>query len=51
MLDSDGRELEEDVFEYLPESYRKRREVLLYFPLVRLMAGIARAVIVPSILF
>ena len=36
MFDADGhvREVESDVFEYLPESYRKRREALLYFPLL-----------------
>ncbi|HWP57722.1 MAG TPA: amidohydrolase family protein [Candidatus Acidoferrales bacterium] len=36
MVDADGhiRELESDVFEYLPERYRKRREAVLYFPLL-----------------
>ena len=36
MFDADGhvRELERDVFEYLPESYRQRREAMLYFPLL-----------------
>lgn len=36
LFDSDGhiREVESDVFDYLPESYRQRREALLYFPLV-----------------
>lgn len=36
MFDADGhvREVESDVFEYLPESYKKRREALLYFPLL-----------------
>jgi predicted TIM-barrel fold metal-dependent hydrolase len=36
LFDSDGhiREVESDVFEYLPETYRRRREALLYFPLV-----------------
>ncbi len=36
MFDADGhvREVESDVFEYLPESYRKRRDALLYFPLL-----------------
>lgn len=36
MFDADGhiREVESDVFEYLPESYKKRREAVLYFPLL-----------------
>jgi predicted TIM-barrel fold metal-dependent hydrolase len=36
MCDADGhiRELESEVFEYLPESYQKRREAVLYFPLL-----------------
>jgi predicted TIM-barrel fold metal-dependent hydrolase len=36
MLDADGhiREVESDVFEYLPERYKNRREAVLYFPLV-----------------
>ena len=36
LYDADGhiRELEEDVFEYLPETYRARREAVLYFPLL-----------------
>ena len=36
LFDSDGhiREVEQDVFEYLPESYRRRREAMLYFPLL-----------------
>ena len=36
MFDADGhvRELERDVFEYLPDSYRQRREAMLYFPLL-----------------
>jgi predicted TIM-barrel fold metal-dependent hydrolase len=36
MFDADGhiREVESDVFEYLPESYRKRRDAVLYFPLL-----------------
>ena len=36
MFDADGhiRELEEEVFEYLPESYKNRREAVLYFPLL-----------------
>lgn len=36
MIDADGhiREVESDVFEYLPEHYRQRREALLYFPLL-----------------
>ena len=36
MIDADGhiREVESDVFEYLPEHYKKRREAVLYFPLL-----------------
>ncbi|MGH7774505.1 MAG: amidohydrolase family protein [Candidatus Binatia bacterium] len=36
MFDADGhiREVESDVLEYLPEGYRKRRDALLYFPLL-----------------
>lgn len=36
MFDADGhiREIESDVFEYLPESYKKRRDAVLYFPLL-----------------
>lgn len=36
MFDADGhiRETEPEVFEYLPEAYRQRREALLYFPLL-----------------
>jgi predicted TIM-barrel fold metal-dependent hydrolase len=36
MIDADGhiREVESDVFEYLPKSYRARREAVLYFPLL-----------------
>lgn len=36
MIDADGhiREVESDVFEYLPESYKRRREAVLYFPLL-----------------
>ena len=36
MFDADGhiRELEEEVFEYLPESYKNRPEAVLYFPLL-----------------
>lgn len=36
MFDADGhiRELEEEVFEYLPESYKQRREAVLYSPLL-----------------
>ncbi|MDP6558598.1 MAG: hypothetical protein QF619_00435 [Candidatus Binatia bacterium] len=36
MFDSDGhiREVEQEVFECLPEGYRKRREALLYSPLL-----------------
>jgi predicted TIM-barrel fold metal-dependent hydrolase len=36
MFDADGhiREREEEVFEYLPESYQQRREAVLYFPLL-----------------
>jgi predicted TIM-barrel fold metal-dependent hydrolase len=36
MIDADGhiREIENDVFEYLPENYKRRREAVLYFPLL-----------------
>lgn len=36
MIDADGhiREIESDVFEYLPEHYKRRREAVLYFPLL-----------------
>jgi predicted TIM-barrel fold metal-dependent hydrolase len=36
MIDADGhiREVESEVFEYLPEHYKQRREALLYFPLL-----------------
>ncbi|HEX9788267.1 MAG TPA: amidohydrolase family protein, partial [Candidatus Binatia bacterium] len=36
MIDADGhiREVESDVFEYLPDSYKNRREAVLYFPLL-----------------
>src|SRR3989441_7992654 len=36
MFDADGhiRELEEEVFEYLPDYYKNRREAVLYFPLL-----------------
>jgi uncharacterized protein len=36
MIDADGhiREVENDVFEYLPEHYKQRREAVLYFPLL-----------------
>src|SRR5918992_2985562 len=36
MIDADGhiREVESDVFEYLPEHYKQRREAVLYFPLL-----------------
>jgi predicted TIM-barrel fold metal-dependent hydrolase len=36
LYDADGhiRESESDVFEYLPESYKKRREAMLYFPML-----------------
>jgi uncharacterized protein len=36
MIDADGhiREVESDVFEYLPDHYKQRREALLYFPLL-----------------
>lgn len=36
MIDADGhiREIENDVFEYLPEHYKQRREAVLYFPLL-----------------
>ncbi|MGN6718107.1 MAG: hypothetical protein ACTHLX_12005 [Candidatus Binatia bacterium] len=36
MIDADGhiREIETEVFEYLPEHYKQRREAVLYFPLL-----------------
>jgi predicted TIM-barrel fold metal-dependent hydrolase len=36
VIDADGhiREIESDVFEYLPEHYKQRREAVLYFPLL-----------------
>jgi len=36
MIDADGhiREIESEVFEYLPDSYKARREAVLYFPLL-----------------
>ena len=36
MIDADGhiREIESDVFEYLPEHYKSRRDAVLYFPLL-----------------
>lgn len=36
LVDADGhiREIESDVFEYLPETYKRRREAVLYFPLL-----------------
>lgn len=36
LVDADGhiREIESDVFEYLPAAYQERREALLYFPLL-----------------
>jgi hypothetical protein len=36
MVDADGhiREIESDVFEYLPEHYKGRRDAVLYFPLL-----------------
>ena len=36
MIDADGhiREVESEVFEYLPDHYKQRREALLYFPLL-----------------
>jgi uncharacterized protein len=36
MIDADGhiREVESDVFEYLPDYYKNRREAVLYFPLL-----------------
>ena len=36
MIDADGhiREVESDVFEYLPDYYKTRREAVLYFPLL-----------------
>ncbi|MGH7928160.1 MAG: hypothetical protein ACREQV_10215 [Candidatus Binatia bacterium] len=36
LIDADGhiREVESDVFEYLPDYYKQRREAVLYFPLL-----------------
>src|SRR4029077_7040471 len=36
MVDADGhiREIESDVSEYFPEHYKRRREAVLYFPLL-----------------
>ena len=36
MIDADGhiREVESDVFEYLPDYYKARREAVMYFPLL-----------------
>jgi hypothetical protein len=36
MVDADGhiREIESDVFEYLPDYYKNRRDAVLYFPLL-----------------
>jgi predicted TIM-barrel fold metal-dependent hydrolase len=36
LIDADGhiREVESDVFEYLPQAYKNRREAVLYFPLL-----------------
>ena len=36
MVDADGhiREIESDVFDYLPEHYKSRRDAVLYFPLL-----------------
>ena len=36
MIDADGhiREVESEVFEYLPDYYKHRREAVLYFPLL-----------------
>jgi predicted TIM-barrel fold metal-dependent hydrolase len=36
LIDADGhiREVESDVFEYLPDYYKNRREAVLYFPLL-----------------
>ena len=36
LIDADGhiREIESDVFEYLPEHYKTRRDAVLYFPLL-----------------
>jgi predicted TIM-barrel fold metal-dependent hydrolase len=36
MIDADGhiREIESDVFEYLPANYKHRRDAVLYFPLL-----------------
>ena len=34
MIDADGhiREIESDVYEYLPDYYKARREAVMYFP-------------------
>lgn len=44
MIDADGhiREIESDVFEYLPAYYQQRREAVLYFHCCRTMVGIVR---------
>ena len=36
MIDADGhiREVESDVYEYLPDYYKARREAVMYFPLL-----------------
>ena len=59
MIDADGhiREVESDVFEYLPDHYKARREAVLYFPLLPHhgwhrqagRAGIGAAFLVPTL--
>ncbi len=59
MIDADGhiREVETDVFEYLPDYYKIRREAVLYFPLLPHhgwhrqagRAGIGAAFLVPTL--
>ena len=46
LIDADGhiREIESDVFEYLPEHYKTRRDAVLYFPLCPTTVGTARRV-------
>jgi hypothetical protein len=44
MIDADGhiREIESDVFEYLPENYQNRRAPCFIFRSCRTMVGTAR---------
>ena len=59
LIDADGhiRETESEVFEYLPDYYKKRREAVLYFPLLPHhgwhrqagSAGIGASFLIPSL--